>query len=400
MKKDHHLATRVVHAGRVQPRPDFSPTVPPVYLTTTFAYERYEQMDDIFFHKREGYVYGRYGTPTHHALEDAVAELEGADAAFSVASGMAAVHLALLAAGAAQNGPVLMAQDVYGASLALAEQVLAPLGVPVHTVDATDPAQVARALEQIRPAVLFFEVITNPLTKVVDAPRLIELAHEVGTRVVVDNTFTTPLLFRPFEHGADIVIHSATKYLAGHGDTLAGLVLTREALAARMDMLLKQTGANLGPVEAWLTYRGLKTLALRFPRQCENAMRIAQFLAQHPRVERVYYPGLPDSPYHGLADRLFGGEHYGAIVAFDIKDGNKEQVFRFLESLELCLPVTTLGDIYTTVLYPARSSHHYLSEEERAAMGIGPGLVRLSAGIEDAEDLIADLDQALERSAR
>jgi len=366
-------------------------------LTTTFAYDTYQEMDDIFFHKREGVVYGRYGTPTHRALEEAVAELEGADAAFSTASGMAAVHLALLAAGAAQDGPVLMAQDVYGASLALAEQVLAPLGVPVYTVDVTDSAAMEEALEQVRPRVLFFEVMTNPLTKVVDAPRLIERAHDVGARVVVDNTFTTPLLFRPFEHGADIVIHSATKYLAGHGDTLAGLVLAREALAGRVDMLLKQTGANLGPVEAWLTYRGLKTLALRFPRQCDNAMRIAQFLTEHPAVERVYYPGLPDSPYHQLATRLFGGIHYGAIVAFDLRHGNKERVFRLLESLELCLPVTTLGDIYTTVLYPARSSHHTLSEEERAAMGIGPGLVRLSAGIEDAEDLIADLDQALAR---
>lgn len=397
MTENRRLATRVVHAGRAQPRPDFSPTVPPVYFSTTFAYDAYQDLDNIFFHKREGYVYGRYGTPTHRALEESVADLEGADAAFSTASGMAAVHLALLAAGASQDGPVLIAQDVYGASLTLATRILAPLGVPVHAVDATDIEAVQRALEHIRPAVFFFEVITNPLTKVVDAPRLIALAHDVGARVVVDNTFTTPLLFRPLEHGADFVVHSATKYLAGHGDVLAGLVLTRENFAERADTILKQTGANLGPMEAWLTYRGLKTLALRYPKQCENALRIARFLDEHPRVARVHYPGLPHSPYHDLATRLLGGEHYGAIVAFDIANAGKEEVFRFLESLRLCLPVTTLGDIYTTVLYPARSSHHYLSEEERAAMGIGPGLVRLSAGIEDADDLIEDLEQALDR---
>ncbi len=396
MSENYRLATRVVHAGRAQPRPDFSPTVPPVYFSTTFAYDAYQDLDDIFFHKRAGYVYGRYGTPTHRALEEAVADLEGADAAFSTASGMAAIHLALLAAGAGRDAPVLIAQDVYGASLTLATRVLAPLGVPVHTVDVTDASAVQRALETVRPAVFFFEVITNPLTKVVDAPRLIAMAHEVGARVVVDNTFTTPLLFRPLEHGADVVVHSATKYLAGHGDVLAGLVLTREELAERADTILKQTGANLGPMEAWLTYRGLKTLALRYPKQCENAMHIARFLSEHPRVARVYYPGLPDSPYHDLAARLFGGDHYGAIVAFDIAGAGKDEVFRFLEGLRLCLPVTTLGDIYTTVLYPARSSHHYLSEEERAAMGIGPGLVRLSAGIEDVEDILEDLNQALD----
>lgn len=400
MKRPLHVATRLVHGGRRLPRPDFTPTVPPIYLSMTFEYDDYQTVDDIFYRKRPGYVYGRYGTPTHRALETVLADLEGADAAFTTASGMAAVHLALLAAGASRNGPVLIAQDVYGSSLTLATRILRDLGVPVQTVDIANTAAVMRSLEETRPAVFFFEVISNPLTKVADAPTLIAAAKRIGARVVVDNTFTTPLMFRPLEHGADFVVHSATKYLSGHGDTLAGVVLTRKEHEERTDALLKQLGSTLGAMEAWLVYRGLKTLALRFPRQCENAMRIAQFLNDHPQIARVHYPGLPHSPYHELATRLFGGALYGAIVAFEIATAGQEEVFRFLDSLEVCLPVTTLGDIYTTVLYPARSSHHYLSEEERAALGIGPNLVRLSAGIEDVEDLIADLDQALARSTR
>lgn len=397
MSSPYSLATRVVHVGRGGPRPDFTPTVPPIYLSNTYQYDTYAELDAVYYEERPGYIYTRYGTPTHRALEEALADLEGADVAFTTASGMAAVHLALLAAGAGKNGPVVIAQDVYGASLTLTTGLLASLGVPTQAVDVTDLDGVRRTLEETRPAVLFCETISNPLTKVADVPALIGMAHAVGARVVVDNTFTTPLLFRPMEHGADFVVHSATKYLSGHGDTLAGVVLTREAYRECTSKILKQVGSNLGPVEAWLVYRGLKTLALRVPRQCDNALQVARFLAEHPRVAHVYYPGLPESPWHVLATQLFGGHHYGAIVAFDIADAGLEEVTRFLDALQLCLPVTTLGDIYTTVLYPARSSHGYLSEEQRQAVGIGPGLVRLSAGIEDPDDLIADLAQALSR---
>ena len=395
MSQTYRFDTRVVHSGRRQPLPNFYPTVPPIYLTTTFAYPEYRETDAVFFHQRDGYVYSRYGTPTHRALESAVADLEGGDVAFCTASGMAAVHLALLAAGVGRDVPVLLAQDVYGSSLTLATRVLARLGVPVYTVDVGDMTAVRRQLDTVRPGVVFFEVISNPLTKVADVPTLIEWAHAVGARVVVDNTFTTPFLFRPLEHGADFVVHSATKYLSGHGDVLAGVVVTRKEYASQVETLLRQVGSTLGPMEAWLVYRGLKTLALRFPRQCENAQRIATFLQTHPRVARVYYPGLSDHPDHERATHLFGGRYYGAIVAFEIAGAGQEEVFRFLDNLKLCLPVTTLGDIYTTVLYPARSSHHYLTDEEREALGIGLGLVRLSAGIENGEDLIEDLAHAL-----
>ncbi len=399
MSQTYRFDTRVVHSGRRQPLPNFYPTVPPIYLTTTFAYPEYRETDAVFFHQRDGYVYSRYGTPTHRALESAVADLEGGDVAFCTASGMAAVHLALLAAGVGRDVPVLLAQDVYGSSLTLATRVLARLGVPVYTVDVGDMTAVRRQLDTVRPGVVFFEVISNPLTKVADVPTLIEWAHAVGARVVVDNTFTTPFLFRPLEHGADFVVHSATKYLSGHGDVLAGVVVTRKEYASQVETLLRQVGSTLGPMEAWLVYRGLKTLALRFPRQCENAQRIATFLQTHPRVARVYYPGLSDHPDHERATHLFGGRYYGAIVAFEIAGAGQKEVFRFLDSLKLCLPVTTLGDIYTTVLYPARSSHHYLTDEEREALGIGLGLVRLSAGIENGEDLIEDLAHALAQVA-
>lgn len=389
------LATQVVHAGVCGAPPDFIPTVPPIHPSITYSYERIADMDEVLAGTRPGYVYGRYGTPTVAALEEAVAILEGGESALAFASGMAAIHTALLAFGVRAGAAVVAAQDLYGATYLLLDRLLRTQGVTVQFVDVTDLEAVDEACTALRPVVVLVETVSNPLLKVADLPALAEIAHRWGSALLVDNTFATPYLVRPLVFGADAVIHSATKYLNGHGDVLAGVVVTSAERRAAMLEILKMTGGNLGSQEAWLVLRGMRTLALRMRQHCENAQQVAQWLEVHPRVRRVIYPGLPTHPQHALAGRLFAGRGYGGIVSFELKDAKTEDVFRFMEALRLCVPVTTLGDVWTTVLYPAQSSHRGLGPEERARIGIGDGLVRVSLGIEAVEDIIEDLEQAL-----
>jgi len=233
------------------------------------------------------------------------------------------------------------------------------------------------------------------LLKVADLPAVIAQAHAVDATVVVDATFTTPWLCQPLALGADYVVHSATKYLGGHGDVLGGVIATGRAQRHSLHEILKLTGSILGPQEAWLILRGLKTLPLRVARQCENALTVARWLQEHPCVARVHYPGLLSHPQHALATQLFGGRGYGGVVSFELARGGRAEAFRFLEALRLVLPATSLGDVYSLALYPAISSHRALSPEERARLGIGDNLLRLSLGIEDVADVQADLDQAL-----
>ena len=389
------IFTSAVHAGERAPRPDFTPVSTPLQRSVGFIYEDMSTLDAIFGDERDGYVYPRYGSPTVSALETAVATLEGGEAALAVSSGMAAIHLALLAASALIGSSVVAAQDCYGATYALMRDLFTTQGVKVHFVDITDLAEVERALADARPSAVVLETISNPLLKVAAIPRIVEMAHAVGAQVIVDNTFATPYLCRPLDHGADFVIHSSTKYFGGHGDVMGGAIVTSSANRARLFQLIKMIGCNLGPDEAWLTLRGLKTLPLRMRQHCANAQRVALWLADNPGVERVHYPGLAGHPQHRLAQHLFGGQGFGGMVSFEIRDAHQPAVFRFLENLRLVLPATTLGDVYSLVLYPAMSSHRALSVSEREHVGIGEGLVRLSVGIEDADDIIADLDQAL-----
>jgi len=387
--------TQCVHAGEKAPPPGFQGSGTPVYYSTTFHYDKMQDRDDIVQRKRAGYVYGRYGSPTNTALERALATLEGAGAALSCASGMAACHLALIASGIKAGELVLASGDIYGASHTLIGTLLPRLGLRALEADFTDLGALQALIERERPRVVFLEVMTNPVLRIVDLPAVAEIAHRVGASVVVDNTFTTPRLLKPFEHGADWVVHSVTKFLAGHGDVLAGAVLCRAGDFDALYSALLQLGPTLGPHEAYLALRGLKTFPLRFERQCDNAFALARFLKTHPLVERVYYPGLPEHPQHALAGRLLGGQRYGAMVSFDMRGGDKQKAFRLLEALQVILPATTLGDIYSTMMYPAHSSHGSLSDAELARAGIGRNLVRLSAGIEDVVDLEEDLGQAL-----
>lgn len=389
--------TRAVHAGERVPPADFRPVATPIWNTVGYLYENMDDLDAVFDRKKPGQVYLRYSNPTTEAFENAVANLENAEAAQAYSSGMAAIHAALLGAGVKAGTSIVAALDVYGATFTLLNSIFRSMGVNVRMVDVSDHDEVETALKQSGATVLIVESLSNPLLKVADVPALARLARKRGALLLVDNTFASPYLLNPLEHGAEYVIHSATKYLSGHGDALAGIVVTSTANKNRLFELNKLIGGVLGPFEAWLALRGLKTLPLRMKQQCENALRVAEWLRSHPRIETVHYPGLPEHPQRELANQLFKGRGFGGVLSFVIAGADKNKVFRFMESLSICLPATTLGDIYSLVLHPMTSSHRGLTPEERARVGIPDGLVRLSTGIESADDILADLDSALGR---
>jgi cystathionine gamma-synthase/methionine-gamma-lyase len=393
---DTDLATQCLHAGERWEKQSFWTSSTPIHNSTTFFYENIQDLDDRVYYRKPGYVYSRGGSPTNTTLERALSTLEGAEVTHVCSSGMAASHLALLTAGAGKDKLILCSSDVYGSVYTMVENIFPHLGGRSILMDFTDLGALEDTIKRERPAVVYFEVVTNPMTKVIDAPAVIDLAHHYGAVVIVDNTFTTPYLLRPFEFGADFVSHSVSKFLSGHGDVLAGSVSCYRKDFDKLHDMLIQVGCTLGPNEAWLALRGLKTFLLRIERQCVNAMEMAKFLENHPLIEKVRYAGLPSHPQYETARRIFPDGKYGAMLNFDIADCDKDKAFRFLEALALILPATTLGDIYSVIVNPARTTHRWLSEEELAAIGITPGTFRMSVGIENIEDLKEDLDQALE----
>lgn len=395
------IATQAVHGGQRRPTPgagEPTPTSTPIYQTSAFMYERAEDVINVFEGKSQGYVYGRFGTPTGDALQEAVALLEGAEVAFAFGSGMAAVHAAVLATGIAAGDTLLAAQDVYGATTNLFVTVLGRLGIRVRLIDITDHTAVAQALAADHPKALYVETVSNPLLKVADLPALARMAHAAGALFLVDSTFTSPYLVQPLAHGADMVIHSATKYIGGHGDVTGGVVVASKKWAAGLTSMVRLVGGVLSPNDAWLILRGIKTLPLRMERQCQNAARVAAALSTHPKVGRVIYPGLPSHPQHEVARRLLRDGSGGAMVSFELGAATRQSALQFLNALRLCIPATTLGDVYSLLLHPATTSHSYLTPEQRRDIGIGEALVRMSVGIEDSADIIADLDQALRAS--
>jgi len=391
------FATRAVHAGERLRRDGFIPMSTPIYSSATFLYDTLEEIDAISAGTRPGFTYSRHHNPTNAALEEAVAALEGGDAAVSFSSGMAAILLALVAAGVDQGSIVAAAQDLYGVTLAFLRDVLARWGVQVELVDVFDLAGLRKRWTAQPPRVLLLESLSNPLLRVPDLPALIEMVRPWKTRVIVDNTFATPMLLQPLRLGADFVLHSATKYLSGHGDLIGGLLVARQEFRDELRHHARLIGAVLGPFEAWLTLRGLKTLPLRLARQCESAHHLAEWLSGHPKVERVYYPALASHPDHERSQRLFTSGWVGGVVSIALRGARQAEVFRFVNSLELFLKATTMGDLQSLVLYPAVSSHRDLAPRHRERLGITENLVRLSVGIEDLDDLKADVAQALER---
>jgi cystathionine gamma-synthase/methionine-gamma-lyase len=396
-----HLNTLFVHGGKRKRRTTIAgtPTIHPIYASTTYLHGSAEALDQAFNGTaptgEPAYVYARQGNPSACALEEALAQVEHGLGAVTFGSGMAAIHAALLAAGLAPGTKILASQDLYGTTINLLQSIFKPAGVEIVLADlcCSDAVDIIRT-EQ--PDVVYVETLSNPLVKLVDLDTLSAAAQEVGAVTVVDNTFTTPYLVRPIEHGFDLVVHSMTKYIGGHGDSTAGAVISaRKPLLDSLRTYATTLGAMLSPFEAHLIMRGSRTLPLRMERHCSNALQVAHFLQQHPAVSRVYYPGLPDHPQHLLATKLFRPEHYGGLLSFDLKEQSREAAFRFMDRLQLCLPATTLGDIFSLVSYPPLSSHRTVTEAERRAMGITEGCIRLAVGIEHVEDIMSDLDQAL-----
>jgi cystathionine beta-lyase/cystathionine gamma-synthase len=389
--------TLAVHAGA----PDFTidgahPTAPPLVPASSYWYDSADDLDRVLGDQQAGYSYARYASPTVVSFEQAVAALEGAASAVAFASGMAAIHAAVRQY-AQRPGSVLFAsQDCYGGTFTLLGGTLSNEGVDVRFVDVFDLSGLGRQLAQARPQALLIEVVSNPLERVADLEAIAALCRQHNVALLVDSTFTSPCLIRPLALGAACVIHSATKYLGGHGDVTGGVVAcATDEQAAALRNWRKYTGSVLGVLEAYLSLRGIRTLSLRVARQCANAAALAQTLARDGRIERVHYPGLPDSPDYPVACRLFPEGLFGAVLAFAIRDADRSAVMRFLERLKLVRAAPTLGDCFSLVLYPVIASHRGLTPEERRQRGIADNVVRLSAGLEDAADLLADLDQAL-----
>jgi cystathionine beta-lyase/cystathionine gamma-synthase len=395
---EQQFTTRAVHAGERADLSHINSVVTPIFPSVGYTFADSTELDAVLGGAQPGYVYSpRYANPTVAAWETAVATLESAEAALALPSGMAAVHLALLGAGVRAGCHVVVAADVYGATYSLVQGIFAELGATVHLVDVLDLDGIEAILGRVGCTAVLVETISNPLMKVADLPRLAELAHAHRAKLLVDNTFCSPYLCNPLTFGADMVIHSATKFIGGHGDVMAGIVATTPALKNEMVRLNKLLGSSLGPFEAWLAHRGLKTLPLRMRQQCQNALEIATWLQNHPKISQVHYAFLPDHPQFDLMHQLSGGKGGGAVLSFEVRGAGKPEIFALMDALQLIQPATSLGDIYSLMLYPAISSHRTLTPAERHSLGIGDGLLRLSAGIEDAADIQADLAQALEK---
>ena len=399
MSESKRLDTKAVHAGDRKKPGEYTPVVTPVHLASSFFYDSVETLEEVFNEERPGHNYTRYGNPTTEALEQQLATLEGADFAVATGSGMAAIHLGLMAGITDRRRSVVAGHVLYGQTLSMLMKVFEPLGVESRFADTCDLARFEEVVAEQRPGCVIVETITNPVLRVCELDKVAEIAHKHGALLVVDGTFTPPTILRPLEHGADLVIHSATKYLGGHGDVLGGVILGNEEMRPVVHFLTKTLGPNLGPFEAYLTMRGVKTLPLRFERQCRNALEAATSLAGAAGVERVHYPGLPDHPDYTTAQRLFPDGMFGGMVSVEL-EGGRERALAFMNALQLTVPATSLGDVHTMALYPPMSSHRDLAPKHRLRLGITDGLVRLSIGIESIEDILADLQQALEASAK
>ena len=388
-ERRHRFATRAVHQGQ-HPDPGTGAHATPIYQTSTFSYGSYARGARLFAGEAEGYVYSRIGNPTTRAFEEKIASLEGTEDALAFASGMGAIS-ALLLTTLRPGDEVLTLGPLYGGTAGLLRDVLEPYGVRHRSVDD------ASLSEAIGPAtrMVYLETPTNPTLGLHDLGHVAALARGRGILTVADNTFSTPYLTRPIEHGIDVVVHSATKYLGGHGDVVAGVVAgPAELLAELRSHGLRHIGAALGPFESFLLLRGCKTLAVRMERHCDNAESLARALQGHPALAAVHYPGLPEHPDHDLARRQM--QRFGGMLALELR-GGRQAAERFLDGLELFTQAVSLGDVESLATHPASTTHQLLEADERARHGIGDGLVRLSVGIEDGDDLLADVLASLER---
>lgn len=382
--------TKAIHAGQ-KPCPVTGAHVTPIYQTSTFVFKDVDQGARRFAGEEEGYIYTRLGNPTLTELEAKVAALEGGEAAIGAASGMAAISTALVTL--LKKGDHIVAGDaLYGCTHSFISEILPQYGIEVTMVDTSDLKNIENAMKP-NTKVIYVETPANPTMKLVDLKGASDIAHKHGAIIIVDNTFMSPYLQRPIEHGVDVVVHSATKYIGGHGDVLAGLIIGLKELIDTMRIpYLKDFGGILSPFDAWLLLRGLKTLGVRMDRHCANAQKVAEYLEKHPLIDKVYYPGLPSHPQYELAKKQMDG--FGGMMSFELK-GGLEAGKVLMNSVKMITLAVSLGCVDSLIQHPASMTHSPVPREERLKAGITDGQVRLSVGIEDVEDIIADLDQAL-----
>jgi methionine-gamma-lyase len=389
------FSTKAIHHG-YDPRDHQGALVPPVYLTSTFTFASAEQGGRCFAGEAPGYIYTRISNPTLALLESRMAALEGGAAAIAFGSGMGAITATLWTL-LRPGDEIVVDKTLYGCTFAFLHHGIGQFGVRVTHIDMTDPAAVERAMAG-KPKLVYFESPANPNMRLVDIAAVATVAHRAGALVVVDNTYCSPYLQQPLALGADVVVHSATKYISGHGDVTAGIAVAASAEIAeriRLQGLKDMTGAVLSPQDAALLLRGLKTLALRMDRHCANAMAVARALQAHPAVAKVHYPGLVSDPQHALAKRQM--RQPGGMIAFELH-GGIEAGMRFIDGLRMVACAVSLGDAESLAQHPASMTHSTYTPDEREAAGISDGLVRLSAGLEDAADLLADIERALATS--
>jgi cystathionine gamma-synthase/methionine-gamma-lyase len=393
------IETKAIHAGdrKADPaRPGaFIPVTTPIYTAASYIYENTAQLDRVLGREEEGYCYSRYDNPTNAALEELMTTLEGGYGALACSSGMTAVHIAIIAALNDRRKSIVAASALYGATTSLLCKVLEPLGIQTHFVNMCDLEKVQQKINENQPGCVVMETISNPLLRVGDMDRIAEITRAAGAALVVDNTFATPLLVRPLEHGAHMVVHSVTKFLAGHGDVLGGIIVSDKEHHLVTRNLCRTIGPVLGPFESYLTMRGIKTFALRMERHCSNACRVASWLSSHPRVSKVHYLADPAHPDASVIKRMLPDGLYGAIVTFELKDAGRQEMFRFMDRLKVVVRATSLGDVHSLVLYPVIASHRDVAPKARERQGIHDGLIRLCVGLEAVDDIIADIEQAL-----
>jgi methionine-gamma-lyase len=391
-RPDHGFATRAIKAASRAPRVDQEPTAVPIYQTATFAATDADELGDILGETQPGYAYSRTDNPTIVALGDAVAELEGGEAGYALATGIAAIHASLVSLVRAGDR-IVAGRLMYGSTRVLLDHVLERLGVRTAFVDITDLAAVEAALREAPTRVLFAETIANPTTAIADIAALAELAHRHGATYVVDNTFASPYVCRPLELGADLVVESATKWLGGHNDLMAGVVAGDRERIADVRRIQIDTGGTLAPMSAFLVLRGILTLAVRLERSASTALALAAWLERQDGVDRVLYPGLPSHPQAEVAARRF--RTGGGMLSFELA-GGRAGAAAFIDALTIPERTASLGGVHTIVIHPPTTSHRQLDDAALAEAGIAPGLLRCSVGLEDVEDLVADFERGLE----
>lgn len=390
------IFSKAVHAGDRKKSGPYIPATTPIYMASSYAYESTETLDKIFGHEENGPSYARYENPTSNALEEQVAALENGAGALACASGMCALQTAIIVSMLDRPRRIVAASDLYGATINMLLKIFDPMGYDVRWVDITDLDAVQKAIADAKPGCVVMETVSNPILRVGQIDRIAAMCKAANAALVVDNTFSTPLLVRPLELGASMAVHSATKYLAGHGDVLGGIVVADADHLEPLRAYSRIVGPVMGPFEAYLTMRGVKSFPVRMQRQCQNANQVAAWLAQHPKVDKVFFTGDPAHPDAEAIARLFPKGLTGAIVSFEIKGATgRPEVFRFMDALKMVVRGTSLGDVHSLLLYPLIASHRDLPPKQRQRMGIKDNLVRISIGIESAEDIKADLDQAL-----